>query len=122
MGTLQPFRRVFPILLVLSLNLVLLADARDWTEFTAPAGWTRIKDSEGRKYASEVARFALKQHYKETGEILYFHWAITTYVKGNSYKLLIEAQNDIMPRVYEALVIETVPRKVRKLVFFRLWS
>ncbi|XP_078430659.1 cysteine proteinase inhibitor 1-like [Wolffia australiana] len=81
-------------------------------------GWDRIKEPEDYQHALDIARFAVKRHNWETDEELRFVRMIRGYVRGQYYKLVIEAKDGVQSNQYETLVREKVPNKVRELIYF----
>ncbi|CAA7395479.1 unnamed protein product [Spirodela intermedia] len=80
--------------------------------------WTRIKKVD-EYHVQGIARFAVSEHNKQTGEDLEYVRIYRGYVDGPFYKLLIQATDDVKARRYEAVVRDRLWNKPKELIYFR---
>ncbi|XP_078430657.1 cysteine proteinase inhibitor 1-like [Wolffia australiana] len=107
------------LLLIVSILSAVALQAHATLEGPPQPGCDRIKKPEDYQHALDIACFAVRRHNRETDKELRFVRIIRGYVRGQYYKLVIEAEDDVASHKYETLVRERVFNKVRKLIYFR---
>ncbi|XP_078430670.1 cysteine proteinase inhibitor 1-like [Wolffia australiana] len=107
------------VLLIVAVLSAVAVHAYATLEEPTQPGWDRIKKPEDYQHALDIARFAVRRHNRETDEELRFVRMIRGYVRGQYYKLVIEAEDDVASHKYETLVRERVFNRVRELIYFR---
>ncbi|CAA7395487.1 unnamed protein product [Spirodela intermedia] len=111
-------RTQLPSFLLLLAVLSAVAFQSHATKGYPTPGWNRIKKVEDY-HVQSIARFAVAEHNRQTGDKLEYVRIYRGYVDGQYYRLFIQATDQVKARKYEAVVFEKLWDKVRELVYFR---
>ncbi|CAA6659167.1 unnamed protein product [Spirodela intermedia] len=114
-------RTQLPCLLLLALlsAVILQSQAQKVEPYPPRSGeWIRIKKV-GEYDIQDVARFAVSEHNKQTGEDLQYVRIYRGYINGLFYKLFIQATDNVQARRYEAVVRDSVWSNPKELIYFR---
>ena len=103
------------VLLALILSLTVSSEAANGDR---TGNWIRLKKV--WEYDVQlVAKFAVSEHNKQTGQNLEYIRIYRGYIDGLYWRLYVQATDHVEPRRYETLVKDTPWNNGRELIYFR---